>query len=83
MKIVSPGHFAFIISNASDDKFIMASGGRVIIDGTNYTEMIDYSSDPASLNATYKFSAKVVGDTWYHTGMLDKTKLEEVWKEVK
>jgi hypothetical protein len=83
MKIISPGHFAFIISNAADDKFIMASGGRVIIDGNNYTEIVDYSSEPTSVNATYKFITKIVGDTWYHNGMIDKMKMEEVWKKVK
>jgi hypothetical protein len=83
MKIVTPGYFMFITSNAADDKFVMASGGRVIINGDKYTEIIDYTSDPTALNKTYQFSSRVVGDTWYHTGMLDQWKMEEVWKKVK
>lgn len=83
MKIVTPGHFMFIISNAADDKFIMASGGKAIVDDGTYTEIIEYSSDPAALKKTYRFTAKVVGDTWYHSGMIGNWKLDEVWKKVK
>ena len=83
MKIVTPGHFAFIISNASDDKFLMASAGRAIVAGNTYTEIIDYSSQPDALNKSYTFSVKVVGDTWYHSGTLGNWKLEEVWKRAK
>jgi len=83
MKIVTPDHFMFIISNVAGDKFVMASGGRVIINGDKYTEIIDYTSDVAALNKTYQFSSRVVGDIWYHTGKLDQWKMEEVWKRVK
>jgi hypothetical protein len=83
MKIVAPGHFAFIISNASDNKFLMASGGRAVVKGNTYTEIIDYSSQPDALNKSYTFSVKVVGDTWYHSGTLGNWKLEEVWKRAK
>ncbi|WP_155975778.1 hypothetical protein [Daejeonella oryzae] len=83
MKIVSPGHFIFIINKTSDNSFIMASGGRAIIDGDNYTEIIDYSSRPDALNQTYRFKAKVVGDKWYHTGLIGNWKLEEVWRRKK
>lgn len=83
MKMVSPGHFMFIISRAKDDSFLMASGGRAIIEGDTYTEIIDYSSRPDAVHKTYKFNAKVVGDTWYHSGMIGNWKLEEVWKKVK
>ena len=83
MKIITPGHFTFIISNASDNKFLMASGGRSKVAGDTYTEIIDYSSQPDALNKTYTFSAKVVGDTWYHSGTFGNWKLEEVWKRAK
>lgn len=83
MKIVTPGHFAFIISNASNDKFLMASAGRAIVTKNTYTEIIDYSSQPDALKKTYTFSAKVVGDTWYHSGTFGNWKLEEVWKRAK
>ena len=83
IKIVTPGHFMFIISNAADNKFIMASGGKAIVDDGTYTEIIQYSSDPEALNKTYRFTARVVGDTWYHSGMIGNWKLEEVWKKVK
>lgn len=82
MKIVTPGHFMFIISNAND-KFMMASGGKAIVNDGTYTEIIQYSSEPDALNKTYRFTAKVVGDTWYHSGMVGNWKLEEVWKKVK
>ena len=83
MKIVTPGHFMFIISNAADNKFVMASGGKAIVNDGTYTEIIEYSSEPEALNKTYRFTAKVVGDTWYHSGMIGNWKLEEVWKKVK
>ena len=83
MKIISPGYFIFIINKVSDNSFIMASGGKAIIDGSNYTEIIDLSSNPDALNKTYKFTAKVVGDKWYHSGYIGNWKLEEVWQRMK
>ncbi|MBC7914765.1 MAG: hypothetical protein H7Y07_11665 [Pyrinomonadaceae bacterium] len=83
MKIVTPGYFMFIVNKTSDNSFIMSSGGRAIIDGDNYTEIIDYSSRPDALNQTYRFKSKVVGEKWYHTGLIGNWKLEEVWKRVK
>ncbi len=83
MKILSPGHFIFIITDAADDKFIMASGGRTRITNDTYTEIIDYSSRSDALNKTYNFSYKIVGDTWYHNGEIGNWKLEEVWKRAK
>ncbi len=80
MKIVSPGHFIFIINKTSDNSFIMASGGRAIIDGNSYTEIIDYSSRPEALNQTYRFTSKIENGKWYHTGYIGNWKLEEVWK---
>ena len=83
MKIISPGYFIFIINKVSDNSFIMASGGKAVIDGSNYTEIIDLSSNPDALNKTYKFTAKVVGDKWYHSGYIGNWKLEEVWQRMK
>lgn len=53
------------------------------MDGSNYTEIIDLSSSPDALNKTYKFTAKVVGDKWYHSGYIGNWKLEEVWQRMK
>ncbi|NEU07727.1 hypothetical protein GZH53_05335 [Flavihumibacter sp. R14] len=83
MKIITPDHFMFIISNAADNKFVMASGGRAIITDDTYTEIIDYSSEPDAVNKTYKFTAKVVGDKYYQSGTVGNWKLEEVWKKSK
>ena len=83
MKIITPDHFMFIISNAADDKFIMASGGRAIVTDDTYTEIIDYSSQPDAVNKKYKFNTKVEGDKWYQTGTVGNWKLEEVWRKAK
>ena len=83
MKIVTPDHFIFIISNAADNKFVMSSGGRVLITDDTYTEIIDQSSRSDALNQRYNFTYKVVDDTWYHNGTIGNWKLEEVWKKVK
>jgi hypothetical protein len=83
MKIITPDHFMFIISNAADNKFVMASGGRAIITDDTYTEIIDYSSEPDAVNQTYKFTVKVVGDKYYQSGTVGNWKLEEVWKKSK
>jgi len=83
MKIVTPDHFMFIISNAADDKFIMASAGRAIVTDDTYTEIIEYSSQPEAVKKKYKFNIKVVGDKWHQSGTVGNWQLEEVWRRAK
>ena len=104
MKIIAKGHFAFVSEEDRGVKELrtvadtlqayrtMASGGGTYaVQGTTYTEKLDYFSDPTYVGRSIVFSCRVEGDRFYQTGLFPvfeqgkkvrDTKLEEVWRRV-
>ena len=82
LKVVGPARFVFITSRP-DGEFVRSAGGRYTISGNTYSEHVDHSSSADMRNETYTFTWRVDGDTWYHTGEHEGTRLEEVWRRAR
>ena len=68
-----------------------AGGGPYTVQGTTYTEKLDYFSDPAYVGKAVPFTCRTEGDRFYQSGpfpifeggkKVRDIKLAEVWKRV-
>jgi hypothetical protein len=86
IKIISGGHFIFVAYDTEKGKPLYTGGGTYILNGSSYTEHIDFASDQISAGLVGKdqpFTVKVNGDTFTQTGTLSNGKsLLETWKRV-
>ena len=86
IKIISGGHFIFVAYDTEKGKPLYTGGGTYILNGSSYTEHIDFASDEISAGLVGKdqqFIVKVDGDTFTQTGALSNAKgLSETWKRV-
>ena len=86
IKIISKGHFIFVAYDTDKGKPLYTGGGTYILNGTSYTEHMDFASDVISTGLIGKdqpFTVKVDGDTFVQTGTLSNGKsLSETWKRV-
>ena len=83
MKILNSTHFSWGYQSDSGEE-VLAGGGRYTLEAdTIYTEYIEYHTSPVLVGVPIKFTAKVVGDLWYHTGIFPSGyRLEEVWRRI-
>ena len=86
IKIISGGHFIFVAYDTEKGKPLYTGGGTYILNGSSYSEHIDFASDEISTGLVGKdqpFTVKVDGDTFTQTGTLSNGKgLSETWKRV-
>jgi hypothetical protein len=86
IKIISGRHFIFVAYDTEKGKPLYTGGGTYILNGSSYTEHIDFASDEISAGLIGKdqpFTVKVDGDTFTQTGTLSNGKgLSETWKRV-
>jgi hypothetical protein len=86
IKIISGGHFVFVRYNTENGKPIYVGGGTYTLDGTSYTEHVDFMSEAISAGIFGKdqpFTVTVEGDTLTQTGTLSNGQsLSETWKRV-
>ena len=86
IKIISEGHFIFVAYDTAKGKPLYTGGGTYILNGSSYTEHVDFASDEISAGLVGKeqlFIVKVDGDTFTQTGTLSNGKgLSETWKRV-
>ena len=83
MKILNSTHFSWGYQATSGED-VLAGGGRYTLEAdTVYTEYIEYHTSPVLVGVPIKFTARVVGDLWYHTGIFPSGyRLEEVWRRI-
>ena len=83
IKILNSTHFSWGYQSA-DGEDVLAGGGRYTLeDDTLYTEYLEYHTSAVLIGVPLKFTAKVVGDLWYHTGVFPSGyRLEEVWRRL-
>jgi hypothetical protein len=83
MKILNSTHFSWGYQS-DDGEDVLAGGGRYTLQAdTLYTEYIEYHTSPVLIGLPVRFTAKVVGDLWYHTGEFPSGyRLEEVWRRL-
>src|SRR5213080_3543217 len=86
IKIISGGHFIFVAYDTEKGKPLYTGGGTYVVNGSSYSEHIDFASDEISTGLVGKdqpFAVKVDGDTFTQTGTLSNGKdLSETWKRV-
>ena len=83
MKILNSTHFSWGYQSDSGEE-VLAGGGRYTLENdTLYTEFIEYHTSEVLVGQPIQFTAKVVGDLWYHTGVFPSGyRLEEVWRRI-
>lgn len=86
IKHITATHFTWI-EVITDSKTIQTgAGGKYTMEGTTYTETIDYAGEgmEAFVGKPQKFTVKVEGDKLHQSGELSNgLKIEEVWERMK
>ncbi len=104
LKIIAKGHFAVLSQEPGVPKELKSpadslamfrhtgsSGGTYTLQGTTYTENLDYYPDPAYVGIAIPFVCRTEGDRFYQSGTVPilehgkkvgDSKLEEVWKRI-
>ncbi len=83
MKILNSTHFSWGYQSA-DGEDVLAGGGRYTLEAdTIYTEYLEYHTSNVLVGLALRFTVKVVGDLWYHTGEFPSGyRLEETWRRI-
>jgi hypothetical protein len=86
-KLVTNGHFIWAASDPNSGAMLNAAGGTYTIEKNQYTERIQYAQTydlRALVGKDQKFTWKVEGDKWFHTGTLSSgQQIDELWERVK
>ena len=86
IKMLSGGNFMFAAYDTQTGKPLYAAGGTYVLDGSCYTEHMDFASDKIGTGLIGKDQSFVVEmdrDTFTQTGTLTNGKLlSEVWKRL-
>lgn len=84
IKVILGGHFIFAAYDTENGRPLYTAGGTYILNGSSYTEHMDFASDVIAAGLVGKdqrFTVKMDGDTFTQTGALSNGKpLSEVWK---
>lgn len=83
IKMLNSTHFSWGYQSANGTE-VLAGGGRYTLkDDTLYTEYLEYHTSEALVGISLEFSARIVGDLWYHVGEFPSGfRLEEVWRRI-
>ena len=81
IKVISATHFAYVTQAGTS--FVRAGAGTYRFDAATYTEHLEHTSQDNMRGNDYTFTYRFDGDTWYHTGDVNGTKLQEVYRRVK
>jgi len=104
IKIITKSHFAFLneeargvkeLKTAADSlqafRTMAAGGGTYKVQGTTYTETLDYFADPAYTGLSVAFTCRTEGDRFFQYGSFPvfangkkvrDVKLDEVWRRI-
>ena len=86
IKIISGGHFIFVAYDTERGKPLYTGGGTFILNGSAYTEHVDFASDEISVDLVGKdqsFTVTVDRDSFTQKGTLSNGKpLLEIWKRM-
>ena len=82
LKILSETHWAFVEQNDAENPIpTSGGGGSYVIEGDQYTEIIEYHAARDFIGKRLTFDCKVEGDRWYQSGYLpDGVYLKEVYR---
>ena len=85
IKIISGGHFIFAAYDTENGQLLYTGGGTYILNGSSYTEHVDFGDKLAAgiVGKDQQFTVKIDGDTFMQAGTLSNGKgLSETWKRV-
>ena len=86
IKIISGGHFIFVAYDTEKGKVLYTGGGTFILNGSAYTEHVDFASDeisPGLVGKDQSFTVTMDGDSFTQKGTLSNGKpLLEIWKRM-
>jgi hypothetical protein len=86
IKVILGGHFIFAAYDTENGKPLYTAGGTYILNGSSYTEHVDFASDIIAAGLVGKdqqFTVRVDGDTFTQSGTLSNGKsLSEIWRRV-
>ena len=86
IKVILGGHFIFAAYDTENGRPLYTAGGTYILNGSSYTEHMDFASEAIATGLVGKnqqFTVKLDGDTFTQTGTLTNGRpLSEVWKRV-
>jgi hypothetical protein len=86
IKIISERHFIFVAYDTQTGKPLYTGGGTYVLNGSSYTEHMDFASDKIAAGLIGKdqlFTVNLEGDTFTQTGTLSNGKgLSETWKRI-
>jgi len=86
LKFVTDTHFIWVWVDPKTKKVTTSMGGRYELKGDSYVETPEFATEgmDAYLGKAQKFTAKLEGDQWTHSGQLSEgMHIEEIWKRVK
>lgn len=88
IKIINKSHFAFLshdlLQGKSENPIYSSGGGTYQLDGTNYTENLEYCTAREWENNTFHFTVSISGDTLIQTGVekIEKSGIDRLNTEV-
>lgn len=84
IKLMTANTFLWVTYDSTSKRITKSAGGKYTLEGSNYTESIDYGYNMDSyLGTQSKFSVNVGDGMFFMTGYLnDGLKIEEVWRKV-
>ena len=83
IKIIAGGHFIFATYDTAKGELLGTGGGTFILNGSSYTEHVDFGDRiaPGIVGKDQQFTVKIDGDTFVQAGTLSNGKgLSETWK---
>src|SRR5262250_962638 len=83
IKIISGGHFIFAAYDTENGQLLYTGGGTYILNGSSYTEHVDFGDKLAVgiVGKDQQFTVKIDRDTFMQAGTLSNGKgLSETWK---
>jgi hypothetical protein len=86
MKFITPTHFIWAHFDPKTKKISNSMGGTYSLSGSTYIEKPEFAFEGMEefVGKEQKFTAKLEGDKWIHSGELSNgVKLEEIWRRVK
>lgn len=84
IKHVTPTHMTWFRADPETQSVVDMASGKWSLKGDQYADFPEFglgTAFPVVKDGTHRFTCKIVGDCWYHTGALENgLKIEEVWK---
>jgi len=86
LKFITGKHWVITQADPTTGKVIFHHGGTYTLDGDTYAETIEYANESTAelIKQTFKFKAKVEGDTYTQIAVGEENPFAaEVWKRAK